>query len=109
MDLEPRLQTLAYVVPKPLKRSKRNPLHLESSWGCPPDRQIGTSTAIALKTIAEAISKPYCWIQVVDHFGTNEANFHLFLMIKQMCNKLELRQMYFRVSKNHYIAFGDPK
>jgi hypothetical protein len=91
--------------------SRKNPLHLISKIPIPNNRQLGTSTAIALKTVAEAIEKPYKWIQLIDHYQYNSnGDMHLFYTAKTICSRLELQQMYFKViGTKYFIAFGDPK
>jgi hypothetical protein len=111
-DLETGKQSsnLAYNLPKPTKRLAKNPLHLESPHRIPSDRYLGTSTAIAFETIALAIRNPYTWTPIVDHFGTSLADRHLYMTIQNICGKLQLRQMYFKMSNNKfYVSFGDPR
>ncbi len=110
MNTDPKPSTLAYTIPKPIKRLQKNPLHLEARYSIPPDRQIGTTTAIAFETIAKAIKNPYTWILILDHYGTAEADRHLQMVISRVCTSLELKQIYFKmVNSKFFVAFGDPK
>jgi hypothetical protein len=110
-------KTKSDLTPTDPPRSKRNPLHLARSYPLSmKGRQEGKSLAIALSTISMAISKPYVWIHVTDHYyesSTKNGDFPLFCTIKSICAKLELEQMYFKQDLNkgpqYYIAFGDPK
>lgn len=112
-SLDPKKHSLTYIEPKPTRRLKTNPLHLDSPYRSvkiPANRQTGHSTALGLKHISEAILRPYTWIEIIDHFGTIDANRNLAQMMKLQVHKLELKQIYFKqTNSNFYIAFGDPK
>jgi hypothetical protein len=76
------------------------------------NRCTGKSTAIALKTIAEAIEKPFTPIVIKDHFPSRQADEHLAHMIRQIVGVLDLKMMIFkrthiRSESVFTIQFGD--
>jgi len=53
-------------------------------------RRTGTSTAIALETIAKSIRNPNEEIRIIDHFPTRQADKHLMKTIYYMIESLNL-------------------
>lgn len=71
-------------------------------------RQTGRSTAIALRTIAEALNKPNCNQFFVDHDNNSQNNFRLALTIEEIIDKLGLSDLYVNSDKMfvRYSQFG---
>lgn len=56
-----------------------------------PFRHTGRSTAQGLRLLAQAISSPGTKVDIFDHHGTKDADFHLANMIDRMVTNLDLR------------------
>lgn len=72
--------------------------------------QTGRTTAIALRTIAEAISHPGREVVIMDHSDFPEADRHLARNIERMIQRLELRALSVRrvlIGRHRYVlVFG---
>lgn len=56
-------------------------------------RRTGRTTAIALRTIAEAIERPYTKVPIRDHVGTPGMDRYLARMIIDIIKALHLHEM----------------
>lgn len=105
--------------------NKLHPLHTPemisgwiSSTGEYPDqtRRTGRSTAIALNTIADAMNKPFTWIQVKDHHDSVGADENLLALIMDIIDRIGLGHFYYKkdpmvekfgVRTKYFIRFGE--
>lgn len=62
-------------------------------------RRIGTSTAIALETIAKSIRNPNKKIRIIDHFPTRQADRHLRSIVYDMVQSLNLTGFEFNLAE----------
>ena len=62
-------------------------------------RRSGRTTAIALKTIGEAISNPNTPIRIVDHHDSSFSNKHLCNLIQEIITSLNLKNLHVNQQK----------
>ncbi len=96
-----------------------NPLHtakdisdyvLTTGEYFPTERGTGRTTAIALRTIARCIEKPYNWVEIEDHHDSPGAAQNLFCTIQRMIDSMRLEHFYVNpdCSRGYSISFGKP-
>lgn len=66
----------------------------------PEGRPVGTTTALALQYIAQAIKLPNTWICIKDHHENGD--FALLSTVQQSVTNLDLKFFRYRLRENNY-------
>ena len=82
-----------------IAETKAEIVDLEKQYDELKKRQTGRTTAIALRTIGEAMSDPYTPIKFVDHVDNKMSNRNLCECIKNLIEKLGLKHLHIDCNK----------